>query len=248
MTSTDTGVRGQSGSRTLYRGLKVLHALGDRSSGATVAQIATATGLDRAVLYRLLDTLCHEGFVVRDDDSRRYHLGVALVELGARASRGMEVRRVAIPAMKSLVDELGDAVCLAVRDRTDVVVVERVEPPGLFVRVGYNVGFRHPLTVGAHGRALLAFFPRDERDELSDGDRWLQDEMDATRARGFALSTDELERGTSGVAAPVLDSSAKPIASLGLVAPDTRLEDPVALGARIHTEALEISRRMGYTG
>src|SRR5699024_7954246 len=109
----------------------------------------------------------------------------------------------ALPAMKALVDQIGEAICLAVRDRTDVVVVERVEPPGLFVRVGYNVGFRHPLTVGAHGRALLAFFRRAEREDLSAGDRWLQKELDATRARGFSLSSDELERGTSGVAAPV---------------------------------------------
>ena len=35
------------------------------------------------------------------------------------------------------------------------MVIERVEPSDLFVRIGYAVGFRHRLTVGAHGRALL---------------------------------------------------------------------------------------------
>nr|MDQ3343062.1 helix-turn-helix domain-containing protein [Actinomycetota bacterium] len=82
-----------SGSRTLSRGLAVLQCLGSSGDGATVAQLSASTGLDRAVLYRLLETLGQQGFAVRDPETRRYALGVALVELGARASRNLEVRR-----------------------------------------------------------------------------------------------------------------------------------------------------------
>ena len=158
---------GSNGSRTLARGLAVLNALGSASEGATVAELSEATSLDRAVLYRLLETLGDTGFVVRDPDTRKYHLGVALVELGSRASRGLEVRRLALPGMRLLMEQSREAVCLAVRDRQDVVVVDRVEPPGLFVRVGYHVGFRHPMHVGAHGRALLAFLEAEERSLLA---------------------------------------------------------------------------------
>jgi DNA-binding IclR family transcriptional regulator len=76
------------GSRTLSRGLSVLRALGERDDGATVAQLAAGTGLDRAVLYRLLETLAAEGFVERDAGTRRYALGAALAELGDRARPG----------------------------------------------------------------------------------------------------------------------------------------------------------------
>jgi IclR family acetate operon transcriptional repressor len=232
----------------LGRGLAVLHALGSAADGCTVAELASATALDRAVLYRLLGTLEKSGFVVRDGATRRFHLGVALVELGARASRGLEVRRVAVPAMKALVDQVGEVVFLAVRDRNDVVVVDRVEPPALFVRVGYHVGFRHPLTVGAHGRALLAYLGGAEREELAGRDARLVAELHATRSRGFALSKDELERGASGVAAPVLDRAGRPIASIGVVAPTARLADPGMLGPRVHGLAIEVSRRLGFAG
>ncbi|MBA2317596.1 MAG: IclR family transcriptional regulator [Euzebyales bacterium] len=236
------------GSRTLGRGLAVLQALGSTADGCTVAELASATALDRAVLYRLLETLAGSGFVVRDGGTRRFRLGVALVELGARASRGLEVRRVAVPVMKSLVDQVGEAVCLAVRDRNDVVVVDRVEPPALFVRVGYYVGFRHPLIVGAHGRALLAYLGGAERERLAGRDSPLAAELNATRSRGFALSKDELERGASGVAAPVLDRAGRPIASVGVVAPTARLADPSMLGPRVHGLAVEVSRRLGFAG
>jgi DNA-binding IclR family transcriptional regulator len=235
-----------NGSRTLARGLAVLNALGTASEGATVAELSDATDLDRAVLYRLLETLGETGFVVRDPETRRYHLGVALVELGSRASRGLEVRRLALPGMRLLMEQTREAVCLAVRDRQDVVVVDRVEPPGLFVRVGYHVGFRHPMHVGAHGRALLAFLDGDERAQLVPSNPTIAAEVDASRSRGFAVSADELERGAAGVAAPILDRTGRPIAAIGVVAPSPRLNDPIALGPRVRAVALEISRRLGY--
>jgi DNA-binding IclR family transcriptional regulator len=242
--STTTAV---GGSRTLGRGLAVLKALGSHPDGATVAELSASTALDRAVLYRLLDTLTDSGFVVRDADTRRFHLGVALVELGARASRGLEVRRTALPGMRAFMEQAREAVCLAVRDRTDVVVVDRVEPPGLFVRVGYHVGFRHPLHVGAHGRALLAHLDAPDRHVLVDRHPALGPELEATRARGYAVSSDELERGAAGVAAAILDRAGRPIASVGVVAPSPRLADPSHLGPRVRALALEISRRLGHT-
>lgn len=237
---------GSGGSRTLARGLSVLVALGGSSDGATVAELAEATDLDRAVLYRLLDTLTGMGFVVRDAETRRFHLGVALVELGSRASRGLEVRRLALPGLRLLMEQTREAVCLAVRDRADVVVVDRVEPPGLLVRVGYHVGFRHPLQVGAHGRALLAFLDGDEPAALAMRTPGLAAELEACRMRGFAVSADELEHGAAGVAAPIFDRNSRPIASIGVVAPSPRLAEPSVLGPRVRAVALETSRRLGY--
>lgn len=226
----------------------MLRCLGTSPDGATVAELSTATGLDRAVLYRLLETLGDEGFVFRDARTRRFQLGVALVELGARAGRGLEVRRLAVPAMRALMDQTREAVCLAVRDRGDVVVVDRVEPPGLFVRVGYHVGFRHPLPVGAHGRALLAHLAPEDQDPIARRHPQLAAELDLARTRGFAVSGDELERGAAGVASAILDRLGRPIASIGIVAPSPRLPDPAALGPRVRALAREVSRRLGYNG
>lgn len=241
-------VAAASGSRTLSRGLSVLRCLGAAPDGATVAELSTATGLDRAVLYRLLETLGDEGFVFRDPQTRKFQLGVALVELGARAGRGLEVRRLALPAMRALMDQAREAVCLAVRDRNDVVVIDRVEPPGLFVRVGYHVGFRHPLQVGAHGRALLAHLSSDDQGPILKRQANLAAEIEQTRMRGFAVSADELERGASGVASAILDRMGRPIASIGIVAPSPRLPDPASLGPRVRGLAREVSRRLGFTG
>ncbi len=235
----DEGVapdRRSSGSRTLARGLSLLTALGRESDGATVSSLAEATNLDRAVLYRLLETLTSEGFVIRDPDSRRYRLGLSMLELGVRAAQGLEVRRLAGPALRSLSEETNETACLAVRDRDDMVVVEVIEPDGRFVQVNYRMGFRHPLGVAAHGKALLAFLPEGANNP----------DLQPVRQRGVAYTRDELESGASGVAAPVFDHTGMAVAAVGIVAPTSRLPEPEAIALRVLRSAREISERLGW--
>lgn len=70
------------GSRTLSRGLALLQAISTATAGASVSQLSQSTGLDRAVIYRLLETLIEQGFVTRDDEQAVYRLGLALLEIG----------------------------------------------------------------------------------------------------------------------------------------------------------------------
>ena len=228
--------RRSSGSRTLSRGLSLLNALGEHSDGATVSGLAEATGLDRAVLYRLLDTLVAEGFVTRDHETRRYRLGLSMLELGVRAAQGLEVRRLAGPPLRSLSDDTNETACLAVRDRNDLVVVEVIEPGDRFVQVNYRVGFRHELGVAAHGKALLAFLPEGARNP----------DLQTVRQRGVAYTRDELEPGASGVAAPVFDHTGKAVAAVGIVAPTARLPEPETIALRVLRSAREISERLGW--
>jgi DNA-binding IclR family transcriptional regulator len=224
------------GSRTLSRGLVLLKALGQDADGSTVSGLAESTGLDRAVLYRLLDTLTEEGFVTRDPESRRYRLGLSVLELGVRAAQGLEVRRLAGPALRSLTDDTNETACLVVRDRDAVVVVEVIEPDGRFVQVNYRVGFRHPLGMAAHGKALLAFLPDGEK----------LNELRPIRQRGVAYTRDEIEPGASAVAAPVFDHTGRAVAAVGIVAPTARLPEPENVALRVLRSAREISERLGW--
>ncbi len=228
--------RRSTGSRTLARGLTLLTALGEHQEGATVSGLAEATGLDRAVLYRLLDTLAAEGFVTRDPDTRRYRLGLSMLELGVRAAQGLEVRRLAGPPLRALSEETNETACLAVRDRDDLVVVEVIEPGDRFVSVNYRIGFRHPLGVSAHGKALMAFLPEGAREPA----------LQQVRQRGVAYTRDELEPGASGVAAPVFDHTGRAVAAVGIVAPTARLPEPEAVALRVLRSAREISERLGW--
>jgi DNA-binding IclR family transcriptional regulator len=226
-----------AGSRTLARGLAVLQALATDAEGATVAGLASRTGLDRAVLYRLLGTLEDGGYVVRDPYSRRYRLGVSLIELGARAARSLEVRRHALPGMRALLEQARETVCLAVRDRDQVVLVDRLDPPGRQARVGYPVGYRQGLADGAYGRALLI---TADGEMPAGGDLAPKPEE---QARGFSISDGE---GSTAVASPIRDRAGSAVASVSLTVATGRVHDSAMLGPPVRALAQEISRRLGY--
>lgn len=229
-------------SRTLGRGLAVLEAIGARADGATIAELCVSTGLDRAVVHRLLGTLAEAGFVTRDPRSRRYRLGVALVELGGRAVGQLEVRRAARTALRVLSDGTRESTCLVVRHGGDLVVVERVEALGAAGRTPLPVGTRLPLEATVHGRAMLALMAQGAPAGASARD------LAEARDQGFAVGFDRIEPGLVEVAAAVVDGDRDPVAALGVVAPATRLPDPARLGPRVRTVAGEVSRRLGARG
>lgn len=218
--------------------MQVLRAVGGRTGGATVAELCAETGLDRAVVHRLLDTLSEAGFVTRDAASRRFRLGVSVVELGGQAASQLELCQVAQHGLRLLTEGTRESTCLAVRDGADVVVVDRVEAGGGSARPPLAVGTRLPLHRVALGRAVLAF--------ATTPGVLGQQERAAVRRRGFEVGADDIQRGLVEVAAPIRGSDGEAMGALGIIAAATRLAEPARLGPRVRTVAREVSRRLGW--
>lgn len=237
-----------SGARTLGRGLTVLRAVGRRGQGATVAEVCADTGFDRAVVHRLLATLAEEGFVHRDPRSRRFRLGLALIELGGQARAQLEVGRAARVALRQLKDATRESTCLAVCDGEDAVIVDRVETAGGPGRMPLPVGTRVPLRRFVHGRVMLAEAPPGGAAGGSGSGAAGGDEPAAVGQQGFGVGSDEVAAGLVEVAAPVRGPEGEVLASLGLIAPAARVANPARLGPRVRTVAQEVSRRLGWAG
>jgi DNA-binding IclR family transcriptional regulator len=180
-------------SQTLDRGLRVLELLAE-GRPASVADVATALGLHRSIVYRSLRTLEEHRLAVRQADGR-YVAGVGLV--GLARSVAADLRSVAAAELSPLAEAVGATAFLVVPDGDEAVTVETVEPRRTVAHVAYKPGLRHALDHGAPGLAVLAGRPPvpGERDEVT-----------AARARGWARSTGEVLAGMSSIAAPVVTS------------------------------------------
>lgn len=192
----------QETSQTVDRALVLLRAVSEHAP-ASSAELARSTGLNRTVVHRLLATFALHGFVRRDADG--YALGTALVELAGRVQTGLRER--ARPVLEALAAQFGETAVLSVPDGRDAVAIDQVLGGDHLVRVQYSPGFRHPLTKGAHGRAILE-------------GRWV-------------VSHDELQLGATGGAAPLFDARGTAVASVGIVTPDNRFPDPEQVLATI---------------
>jgi DNA-binding IclR family transcriptional regulator len=208
-------------SKTADQALVLLLCLADRGT-QTPIELARATGLNRTVVHRLLATLHGRGFVVKRGD--RFGPGPVLLRLAGQFEPAL--RAVARGVMAELSDRLGETLVLAVREDAQVVIVEQVVAAGHLVRVQYELGYRHAITRGASGLALLAFLPAADTDailaETADAAQ-LRRRLADVRAVGYATTHDELRAGAWGLAAPVRDGDGAAIASLSAVVPTTRI-------------------------
>ncbi|MEX2255086.1 MAG: helix-turn-helix domain-containing protein [Acidimicrobiia bacterium] len=114
--------------------------------GMRFAELARAGELSQGTCHAILLTLTDAGYVVRDDATRAYTLGPALVALGAAASASFPEVRAAAPDLAALAAGTGFAVSAArVVDGAitvlDVVGAGRDELP---IREGTRVPFAPP--------------------------------------------------------------------------------------------------------
>lgn len=190
----ETDLGGET-SQTMDRGLAVIALLADpaHAAGLTVTEMSQKLSVGRPVVYRLVASLARRDMVIRRIDGR-ISLGVGLIHLANAVWPGL--RDVASPILRELAENTGLTAHLTVADRGEALAVAVVEPRWTGLHVSYREGTRHPLELGAAGRAIVAGRSGDDSWVMSDG---------------------ELQTGAHGLAAPVMGAPGLE-ASIGLVA------------------------------
>src|SRR5437868_12129544 len=94
----------EDGSGSVERALTVLEAVADRAGGVSNADLHRKLKIPKSSASYILRTLVKNGYLRRDRDSHRYHLGLKVVGLSHRALASLDVREVAEPILKQLVE------------------------------------------------------------------------------------------------------------------------------------------------
>ena len=147
----------------LERGLNILELLSRHPRGLQMGEMQELQ-LPPASLYRLLTTLVELGYVIRGDGDR-YRLGRKLLTLGYRSIDASSLVEKALPVMRELRNRTGETVMLGVLYGAEGVVVESVKSDQA-VCVSVRIGHHYPLHTAAPAKAMLAFLPDREREEL----------------------------------------------------------------------------------
>lgn len=191
----------------LLRGLEVLRVVNEERH-ATVGSIHKATGLDKATIVRMLETLEHEGYVMRDAERAGYAPGGRTLLLSQGYNRHLWISSIADPILKSVRDAVGWPVDIALFDRDAMIISQTAQERGSVFFVRRQPGFRIPVLTTSLGRAYLAFCPEAEREAVvarlaeipgsatepaRDPER-LGLELAAIRARGYALTDPSYSR------------------------------------------------------
>jgi DNA-binding IclR family transcriptional regulator len=194
-----------------------------------LGDVAAYLGVAPSTAHRLLGSLRHRGFVVQD---RRdvYRPGPALTEIAMAATAGLDIRRVARPALELLRDTVRETVSLLVLEGTNVLFIDSVEGPQS-VRVGSRLGMVFPAHLTSAGKALLAALPEEDVARLYPTSARIWRELEQVRRTGFGTNFEEREVGVSAIAACLRDPAGSPLAAVAVAAPASRLPGMAEAGA-----------------
>jgi IclR family transcriptional regulator, pca regulon regulatory protein len=255
--------QGAGFSQSLERGLAVLSSFRPDRPLLGISELAQDLGLTRSTTHRYVATLASLGYLEQDDVTRKYRLGPRVLDLGFAVLGSLELREVAAPHLRRLTDSTGHTSNLAIRDDTDVILIDRVRGrPGRYHHLEFSlhVGSRLPAYCSATGKALIAFLPRPDLDRLLDrtdlvarGPRTQTDkkallaELETVRRTGLAVNDEELESALRSIAAPVRARSGDVVASVNVAIPwsPAPMSELVALlGPAVQATAQQIGARV----
>ncbi len=200
---------------SLARGLEVITAFAPGRPVMTLAEVATATGLARPTARRILLTLAELGFVRAAGPG--FALTPRVLDLGVAYVGSQGLWDIARPHLEELSAATGESCSIAQLDGSDIVYVARVAVPKI-VGLAVQIGTRFPALQTSLGKVLLAALCPEEVDEVLAEPtrsgltaRWQPDraerdaELREVRARGWALTDQQLALGIRSVAAPIRD-------------------------------------------
>jgi DNA-binding IclR family transcriptional regulator len=232
--------------------LAVLGAFDAGHQHLTLTAIAERSGVALSTAHRLVRELEASHALTRDRDGR-YHIGLRLLELGQLAAS--RLREVAHPWLQELFAATGENVHLAVRDGVEVMYVDKVHGRNA-VPIVSRTGARLPMHPTGVGKALLAHQPdwfigaylareleRPTPHTIIEPGR-LARELAAVRARGYALTCEEMTLGSCSAAAPIIVRG-RPVAAVGVVLSSRRARELPRLVEPLLARARQIAQAYG---
>jgi len=228
-------VGGQGGVAALERGLAILGAFAHGRAVLGLAELATATGLYKSTILRLLTSLLRLGYMQRLDDGR-YRLGATVFHLGRIYQGSFNLREAVEPVLRSLMTRTGETASLYVRDGDNEVCLHRVPSANPVRDAGLAEGDRFPIDGSACSQVISAFGGAAGA------------EYDAIRRKVVMVARPSRRvPGVAAVVCPVIGVDQKPVGALILSGPEARFTDAAVAMMRdaILDEASALTRRLG---
>jgi len=246
--------------QTIDRTVEILYAVSSVPTGLSLTVIAEQLRLPKTTVYRMLQALVRHDFLRKDQRTKVYRLGPALLMLGADSLNQWDLRSIALPYLQQLAHITNETVCLTALYKDTAVCLDTIESNrsvSFWVRIGREMDFH----CAAAGKAILAFQSAEQIDRvlnlnpllgytshtLTDINA-LKEHFQLVREQGFASCDGELEIGVKALAMPIMQRDGKVIGSVAIIAPAERLSGEARERVLFHLSETthEISSRLGY--
>lgn len=247
--------------QSLERALTLLNVLSEYPDGIQITRLSEQVGLSKSTTHRLLSTLLHMNYVVKDEETEKYKLGFQLIYLSRNILNSIDVIQIAKPFLEKLSQDVNETIHLCMDDKGEVMYIDKIES-NQTIRMFSRIGSRAPMYCTGVGKVLLSGMTEEAYQKTVSGMDFvartpktitsleaLAHEVATVKKQGYALDNIENEEGIRCIAAPIYDYQGKIIASFSISGPSNRItmervQDELV--RKIRETALNISRQLGY--
>ena len=152
--------------RSLERGVEILRAFRPGADLLGNGELCERTGLSRATVSRLTQTLVQCGLLEHDLQRRAYRLAAPVLSFAHAMRSGSPVLQAAAPLMRTAAEKLRVNVGLAVADRLEMVYLESIRYNRKVSLRSVVAGQRVPIELTSLGRAYMCALSDTQRRAL----------------------------------------------------------------------------------
>ena len=219
---------------TLEKTIKILELLSEQPRGLSVSEISRTLEFPKSSTHRILSTFSAHGYMAQNQDTKKYTLGLKLVQISSGILANLGIREIAEDYLEDLQEKSGEIVHLYVFRDGKIICISKVgNPRGLTLSsfVGWTT---EPHPTGA-GKVLMSDMSAESirriyqgrtlkkygKKTITDLDALIQ-EVEKIRKQGYAIDDEEYYEGVRCVAAPIC-ARAKIVASISCTGPLFRM-------------------------
>lgn len=245
--------------QTVNKALSVLELFKPDVEWLGVREISRTLAMNSATVHNILRTLSHSGFVEQDESTKKYRLGLKVVQLAGAKLAQMDLVSYSTDHMKNLKELSNETITLSILHENKLLYLAKLESSEP-VRVASHVGGSAPLHCSANGKAILAFLPNHASvlpsrlqtftaKTVTDMTQ-LDIELEAIRRQGYAIDVGGYLEDVNAVGAPIFAGTRGVVASIAVIGPATRMDEVKLQMSATHVRdaAARISRALGWNG
>ncbi len=203
-------------SETLDKGLKIINLFCMERSSYSLGEISGCLGISKTSVSRFVNTLCHHGYLKKDEKGRSYSLGIRTIPLAHSFLQKAEIVR----NIKPYVDEIHKLYDLHI----DVGLIQNNNIYLVYRRESKDtLAFRHFTTAGdlynlATGRAAMAYMDEEQLSKFLDrpevtspagkhhiDEKDLKKKLEKIKTRGYSINKETFLPGLNSIGAPIFN-------------------------------------------
>jgi IclR family transcriptional regulator, KDG regulon repressor len=246
--------------QSVTRAIRILKLFSLEQPRWGISEIARGLKLHKGTVQGLVRTLTAEGFLQKNLDTQKYHLGLGIYGLHTILSGSLEINQKAGQPAQKLARRVRHLVRIAIPDEDSILVTLDAYPrPQPFFSPPLRP--RSPYYCTALGKAVLAFLEADQLKAYLQRVRFvpftpntitqeekLLKQIDEIRRAGYATNQEEQIIGWSAIAAPIFNSASIPVAAICVVVQPRNMNKKTEerLAMHVISTSREISQVMGF--